>query len=231
MSAGKPFARVEPYAGPDGDGFQVPPGFGTHAVLVNTPDGDRCVWPGTEPYARSSVDRINAAVEQREAPLRAALLTVSRLLAPAKTAPLDQFYEYNPAALVRLADLIARTLGDSPPEYVPKAEVDALAAKLKAAMVIIDSMEAGRRADVVPFLVAAGLKKPTPVSELSDGELSAQNNVIRNEARRRGWMDSRARRGSVPPPCAHCNNLPYVGPLPACPECGIDRHGVGHGAG
>lgn len=220
--AGKPFARVEPYAGPDGDGFQVPPGFGTHAVLVNTPDGDRCVWPGTEPYARSSVDRINAAVEQREAPLRGALRGMVDAVNRHVDGDRDGITRAISAAWAAL---------DGHGDYVPKAELDALTAKLKAAMVIIDSMEAERRADVVPFLVAAGLKKPTPVSELSDGELSAQNNVIRNEARRRGWMDSRARRGSVPPPCAHCNNLPYVGPLPACPECGIDRHGVGHGAG
>lgn len=31
--------------------------------------------------------------------------------------------------------------------------------------------------------------------------------------------------------CAHCNDLPYGGQTLACPECGVDRHGVGHGAG
>lgn len=31
--------------------------------------------------------------------------------------------------------------------------------------------------------------------------------------------------------CPHCNNMPYDGATFRCPECGIDRHGVGHGAG
>jgi hypothetical protein len=31
--------------------------------------------------------------------------------------------------------------------------------------------------------------------------------------------------------CPHCSDMPYRGRTLACPECGIDRHGVGHGAG
>lgn len=38
-------------------------------------------------------------------------------------------------------------------------------------------------------------------------------------------------RGGYAGRCPHCNDLPYDGPTRACPECGIDRHGVGHGAG
>lgn len=46
---------------------------------------------------------------------------------------------------------------------------------------------------------------------------------LADETRR--WAYNTARR------CPHCNDLPYEGRTFACPECGIDRHGVGHGAG
>lgn len=175
----KPFARAEPYAGPSGRGFRVPEGMGTHAVIIDTPDGDRCVWPGTEPYARNSADRLNAAVEAREAKLRGVLERLVRYGttndydgAPMcgfcerrlDTDPILQADHLNGCGGAALAEEARAALGPNPPAYVPKSQLDeanATIAKMRAAFDALDVAQYGAHGPTVAeFLVEAGFKKP-----------------------------------------------------------------------
>jgi hypothetical protein len=200
----------------------------------------------------TAAEAIRAAVEKREAALRGALGDLVALSPPSPCDPGECRHR------VCLAHHVAKAaLGPNPPEYVPRAQLDEANAKLVMLQKVVDLLDAREginTATLVAWLEASGLRKPPGPEELSDDELVRQlkaltlehgRRIVKAELRperqleivnqmlRNGLLSGGDALGAIAPyaHCAHCNDLPYDGPTLACPECGIDRHGVGHGAG
>lgn len=184
---------------------------------------------------------INAAVEAREARLRGALVKAAKQLAwhdEFRT----RYVDHACAECVPGADHIiagfqcgrhatVAALGPNPPAYVPKSQLDeanATVAKMRAAFDALDVAQYGAHGPTVAeFLVEAGFKR---LNGLGDQQLLDMKRKLEGEVslRTARGFHPQAIRDAV---CPHCNNFPYDGPTRRCPECGIDRHGVGHGAG
>ena len=205
---------------------------------------------------------INAAVERREARLRAVLKRVEW-----RGAGVDEPYTCCPVCLVenefhpsnqkphRPDCALAQALAGAGPDYVNGDVACGLALDLGIAMgtvadlaLMLEASSAGPL--LVPFLRAKRLAEKEPLRDIADEELIGEANrrglVLRIVAAgMRGAAAARApydatfanRLNSVAAllaerrACPHCNDLPYHGTTLACPECGIDRHGVGRGAG
>lgn len=194
----KPFATVAEYQ------FHVPEALGTHAISIDTPDGDRFLWPGTEPYASGSVERLNAAVEQREAKLRVTLRRLREAATeyveatglegndrPWERRDFDSYGDMARANRERvkgnaLVEALADAEGDLG-DYVPAEQLHAEQAKVKALQAAIDAIDTTDRepfttepekskvvAVAMQYLEANGLKRPRGLTEVATHDLKAE---------------------------------------------------------
>ena len=184
MSDEKPFAVAlrSPFAeSPDGSPSQA--FMRERGTLVI---GGRGYAERSYEETREDADRINAAVEQREAKLRGAIATFLAL--PAASLQVSVGYELRPIA--EALDVLRAALGPNPPDYVPAEKLRAAEetiAKLKAAVEMIDPHDERLTvATVKLYLEQNGFTRPIPRAPLStytNAELSAETTRRINEAR------------------------------------------------
>jgi hypothetical protein len=206
---------------------------------------------GEGPALPSVAAAINAAVEQREAKLVAALRNIDKLFAGAAEAPPDQFFEFNPEALRRMHKHVREALAGTGPEYVPASELHAEREKTRGTwMVLFDALHesggvitpAHRQLMEALGLKAASESWPMTIKSATDDEVIAEMNRrgLARQVVAAGMRGAAAARAPYDEPfanrlnsvaallaehrCPHCNDMPYVasdGANRMCPQCGL----------
>jgi hypothetical protein len=160
----RPFAEVVAVQQGTRTGF----GIAAAGVSFHWPDDRR-------EQASERVAAINAAVEQREARLMAALSGLLRVVINAKVGAFDNGnthdgHDEGDVLAGRAIDIAHAVLGPNPPDYVPRAELEAERAKVKALQAVsdlLDPRENMTRELVCAYLEANGLRKPEPIDRVA----------------------------------------------------------------
>ena len=216
---------------------------------------ERVLWSGispaehSEPYARASAERLNAAVAQREAKLRAALRRSAHSEHKGEPCWCWQSPDANGHANHCLE--LRAALGPNPPDYVPASELHAEREKTRGTWAVLFDALHESGGVITPahrqLMEALGLKAPSEswpmtIKSATDDEVIAEMNRrgLARQVVAAGMRGAAAARAPYDEPfanrlnsvaallaehrCPHCNDMPYVasdGASRMCPQCGL----------